>query len=507
MSVEAPEIDKSKDQEDELRELFARGTVGRAYADDADSMPAQPPAEASGTAAAASHDAGTPTVKPAAAAGASSATPAMGNAYKAPMGPPVPPELIPGRAVSPAAKSLTEFSLATGASVTPPKTHMEQVAPPPQAPTMSPDYAATQADLRAKSAVTPKYDPQTGQTLDKYKPSVGARIGRAFLDAGRGFLYGGLGGAVAAPLEGAFGNKNSPGYYGKGAVSGQYFKDEAERQREVAADTDKIKSFEAENTRARDEFSDKNKTWKDAYDTAKNQDVEDVKQQAADEKARHDQETEYLKQQLQEATTPEAKEQAILKARTTIADQIKLRGDDRTFYLANGKIPDDRFKAREIEIRERELKLREHDAARKAGEDGGQWYTSSKELSDYKSRTSSLDREASTLESRKALYTEGGTTDQASQDALKRINDRLTAIDQEKETVKQSIISNRPNKKAPASTPANQPPAAAPKLTPIPDKSVKMPSGKVYNVGDDIPGRGKIKGFGKGPDGKINAMF
>src|SRR6185312_6564 len=108
-----------------------------------------------------------------------------------------------------AAKSLTEFSLATGASVAPPKTHMEQVAPPPQAPAMDPGYAATQADLRAKSAVTPKYDPQTGQTLDKYKPSVGSRIGRAFLDAGRGFLYGGLGGMVAAPLEGAFGNKNS----------------------------------------------------------------------------------------------------------------------------------------------------------------------------------------------------------------------------------------------------------------------------------------------------------
>jgi hypothetical protein len=250
---------------------------------------------------------------------------------------------------------LGEFAAAAGQTVQAPQTNLEKLGAPPQAPSMSPGYAAAQSDLRAKSAVTPKVDPTTGQTLPQYKPSMGARIGRAFLDSARGFIRGGLPGAISGPLEGAFGDKSSPGYYGAGAVSGQYFKDEAARQRGAAADTAQIKSFEDENNRARDEFKDKSGVWKDQFDVAKNQDISDLKQQNVDERTAHNEATEDLKKKLQDATTPEAKETAILNARTKIADKLQLAGDDRKLYLANGKLPDDPTLARRLAMEEKRL--------------------------------------------------------------------------------------------------------------------------------------------------------
>ena len=569
MAVEAPEIDKSKDQEDELRELLARGTVGRAYADDSESTPATPPAEASGTAAAASPDTGTPAVTPAATSGTPSEAPAMGNAYKAPMGPPVPPELMPGQAVSPAAKSLTEFSLATGASVAPPKTHMEQVAPPPQAPTMSPDYAAAQADLRAKSAVTPKYDPQTGKTLDKYKPSVGARIGRAFLDAGRGFLYGGLGGAIAAPLEGAFGNKNAPGYYGKGAVSGQYFKDEAERQREVNADTDKIKSFEAENTRARDEFKDKNEVYKDSLGQAYKQDLQDVKQQNANEKATQDkaldelkQQANDLKEQLRAITYDPQKKQfmrgdqvytpknfeegAVLETQHGIQNgpytqqwkaerknqpvQIHTGGDkgfsaaDKLRIKAYAKSNGIKLKSLDPEdISDVMTQQQVDEALSKKYVDPGDSMLHGEALQNFKNDTEvkDIDAQMKKLDEDRATYTAGlGSDDknlqQQSQQALNGIDKRIQELAARRNAARDKYVQSQNKRQEPANpakpaaiTPQNAP-AAAPKLTPIPDKSVKI-GGQTFAVGAQVKtktGETKtIKGFAKGDDGKIHATF
>jgi hypothetical protein len=417
------------------------------------------------------------------------------------MGPPAPDAATPGIPAS---------LFHTGAQPQLQKTHLEQISPPPQPPTMDADYAKTQADLRAHSAVTPKYDPATGKTLDQYKPSFGSRFGRALLDAGEGFLHGGVRGAIAAPLAGAFGNKDAPGYFGKGAVNSRYFKDEAARKNTVAADTAKVGSFEDQNKQAQQEFKDKNEVYKDTMGQAYKQDLDEIKRQTNDERERHNQETEDLKQQLQAATTPEAKLKAEINARASIVKQLGLTGRDAQLYQANGKLPDDQTISRRLQIEEEKLGIERAKAARAAGEDGGQWYTSPKELADYKSRTSSLDREAGALESRKALYTEGGTADQSAQDALKRIDDRLNAIGQEKETVKQAIISNRPSKKGPAA-PGAQPSAAAPKLTPIPDKQMKSPGGKIYKVGDTVPdgkgGQQTIKGFAKSPDGKVHATF
>jgi hypothetical protein len=479
--------------------------------------------------------------------------------------PVVPPAPKPGVQPTPeTARQLGDFHAATGTTAqspapppsaaigkvyanetaqtpAPPPTHLAQTEkdhPAPTPPVMGPDYAKTQADLRAKSAVTPKYDPATGKVLEQYQPSMRARIGRAFLDAGRGFLYGGLGGAIAAPLEGAFGNKNAPGYYGRGAVNSQYGRDEQARQQAVAADTAKIGSFEAQQKEAQTQFKDQNDVYKDVMGTAYKQDIED-------QKAKYQQDTTDLKQQAQDL-----KEQL----RSIIYDPATgkfMRGDQVyapkdfqegavlevnngiTTFDANGKIvkagPQTNMWLKErknqpihVHTGDKELSARDRlkinaykrangiktdadldpdqlDEALSAKPAGGEWAKNPQEAADYKERTTALDREATTLESRKALYTEGGTADTESQAALKRLNDRLTAINQEKEAVKQQIIQNRPAKKGNA--------GGQPKLTPIPDKSMKTAGGKVYNIGDKVPGRGTIKSFSKGDDGKTYANF
>lgn len=560
MPVETPEVDKSQDQEEELRNLLSRGGLGRAYAQDTDAAPVQPPESASGTAP----DTGTP----AAPVAASAAPPAaLGNAYREPMGPPVPPELQPGQAVSPAAKSLTEFSLATGANVAPPKSHLDQVQTPPQAPTMSPDYAATQADLRAKSGVTPKYDPQTGQTLDKYKPSVGSRIGRAFLDAGRGFLYGGLGGMVAAPLEGAFGNKNSPGYYGKGAVGGQYFKDEAQRQRDVAADTDKIKSFEAENTRARDEFKDKNDVYKDAMGQAYKQDVGDLKQQGADEKAKQDKAIDDLKQQANDLkdqlrsitydpqkkqfmrgdqvyTPKDFQEGAVLETQHGIQNgqytqrwlqerknqPVQIHTGDKGFSAADQLRLKSYAKSNNIKLKslspedisDAMSQQQVDEALSKKYTDPGDSTLRGDALKNFKADTEvqSIDTEMKKLDEQRALLTEGlGVSDPAmkkqAQEGLAGVDQRMQDLSTRRNAARDKYVQQQNKRQEPATPAKTQAPASQPvtqpKLTPIPDKQMKSPGGRVYKVGDTVSdgkgGQQTIKGFAKSPDGKVHATF
>jgi hypothetical protein len=410
-------------------------------------------------------------------------------------------------AASPAAKDLAEFAAASGSAASPPQSHLDQIGKAPTPPVMDPGFANTQADLRAKSAVTQRYDPATGKVLDQYKPSMGSRIGRAFLDAGRGFLYGGLGGAIAAPLEGAFGNRNSPGYYGAGAVSSQYGRDEQARQQAVAADTAKIGSYDNQYKQAQTQFKDQNDVYKDVQGTAYKQDITDLKQQHEEEIGKRDKENADIKQQLADAKDPQAKLEAETNARSAIAKKMNLNANDTKLYVANGKLPDDQTIARKLQIEEERLGLERSKEARASAADGGQWYTTPRELADFKNRTAALDREASSIEQRRTLYTEGGTADKESQDAQKRLGDRLTAIGQEKDSIKQQIIQNRPSNrgKQQAAQPAG---AASPQgMTPIPDKSIKSKGGTTYSVGDKIPGKGTIKSFSKDKDGNPHANF
>jgi hypothetical protein len=46
-----------------------------------------------------------------------------------------------------------------------------------------------------------------------------------------------------------------------------------------------------------------------------------------------------------------------------------------------------------------------------------------------------------------------------------------------------------------------------PQLTPLPQKQMKGAKGRTFNVGDHIPGHGKIKSFYKDASGKVHADF
>ena len=101
-----------------------------------------------------------------------------------------------------------------------------------------------------------------------------------------------------------------------------------------------------------------------------------------------------------------------------------------------------------MKVEQGKLDIEKQKLSKQSVDEGGRWYVSTKELADYKNRTAKLDREASALEGQKASLTTTGTPDQFSQDALKRIDERLHSIDAEKEKVKQNIIDNRPKSRS-----------------------------------------------------------
>lgn len=329
---------------------------------------------------------------------------------------------------SEAGRALGEFADATGSNPAPGGANLAKLGAPPTPPTIDPAFAQTQADLRAKSAVTPKFDPTTGKVLDKYHEGLGGRIGRAFLDAGKGFLRGGVRGAAGATLEGAFGNKNAPGYFGKDAVSGQYFKDEAGRQQQVDADTRRISSFQDENKTLDEQFKDKQANWKDTYDVARNQDVDELKQQGAEEKKQHDIEIENVRGQLAEARDPEAKAKAEVKARQSIADQLKLPpGYARDSYVTTGKYPDEETIARRAQALEDRVGLQrdrneiERDRVqlqreKEASKKGSATFKDAPAIDKYSDQWYSRQRDQVRKDKAEALKNAGGVTGKAQSD-------------------------------------------------------------------------------------------
>jgi hypothetical protein len=138
-----------------------------------------------------------------------------------------------------------------------------------------------------------------------------------------------------------------------------------------------------------------------------------------------------------------------------------------------------------------------------------------------------IDAEMKKLDSDRSLYTQGlGSDDpnlkRQSQESLKGIDQRIADLTARRNAKRDQYVemqNKREQRPAPATpTPKTAPPvqmsgkpnppaATKPKLTPIHDKSMKTPSGKVYNIDDVVPGRGKIKSFSKGDDGKTYANF
>lgn len=287
-----------------------------------------------------------PRIKPAAAAPSTPSTPDASKAAVSALGD-FASATDTGRTPQQYTMDSSRLMVPSSGNTTP---NISRLAPPPTSPQLSPEFEQTQEDLRAHSAVTPKYDPTTGKTLDKYKIGTGGRIVRALADFGSG--------GIPGVMRGAFGDRNAPGYYGRGAVNGQYGKDEQARRQQEAADQAKINSFEDQEKTQHQDFSDRNQAWKDTFDVAKDQDITDLKQQAADEKKQHDIETENLRQQLNDARNPDQKIRAEIKARGAIADDMKLPpGQARNSYILTGRLPDDEATAERLRMAEDRLGL------------------------------------------------------------------------------------------------------------------------------------------------------
>lgn len=475
--------------------------------------------------------------------------------------------------------ALGDFAAATGTGN---QTQLGNLAQPPTAPAMDPDFAKTQADLRAKIPVTAKYDPVTGKTLDQYKIGTGGRIGRALQDFGMGLLNGkGLLGATGDTLRGAFGDRNAPGYYGKGAVNGQYGRDEQQRQRDVTADESRIKSFEDENTRASDTFKNQQSSWKDAFDVAHQGKEDAIRQQNADEKSRHDQETEDLKSQLQDAKDPAQKLKAESDARGAIGKQLGLTGEALQRYSLYGDkssmdevnagkaknaedrigLQNDRNKMEQDKIDAAKAKnattfkdsaaidkysdqwyLKQRDQVRKdkaealknaGGKDVPQDEYTSIEAA-YKQRTQEFENRKQQwygqVNSGKPVTVQNtdqgipdvapkatppaDTTDIPAAEFNPRTGDPVAGITATNPdgTPGKAVVSGKKDASGRPTIELQQPGATPPKpatqLAPMPDKSVKTAGGRVLNIGDNIPGHGTIKGFGKDPTTqKVSAMF
>lgn len=481
--------------------------------------------------------------------------PAMGNAYAPP---------------SDAARSLNQFAEASGTSSAPEparppapperepvpgtlmagvtnapqpqlaKTNLERMSPPPTAPGLDPDYQKTQADLRAHSAVTPKYDPVTGKTLDQYKPSLGSRIGRAFLDAGEGFLYGGLGGAAARTVQGAFGNKDAPGYYGRGAVNSRYGQDEKARQQSVAADTAKIKSFEDQEKTQHENFRDLDEVWKDRYNVAKNQDIDDLKQQNADEKRKYDADTTQLKQQAEDLkeqlrsitydpqkkqfmrgdqiyTPKNVEEGAVLEAQHGIEDgpYRKMWSQERRNQPINinaggnkGLSARDQLKLRTY-MRTHGIKSQDDLTEQQLDEALSNRYTDPGDsnlrgdaLKNFRADTDvmNIEGELRKLEQDRSTYTAGlGSDDpnlkKQSQDALKGIDTRVQELTGRRNQIRDRYVEQQNKRQQPTSQPAAKP-AAQPAAKPVQTSRKEVDeytnkAGQKVKKGDPVTYKGK----------------
>lgn len=438
-----------------------------------------------------------------------------------------------------------------------PQSKLDQMPPAPTPPTMDPEFNKTQADLRAKSAVTPKVDP-TGQTLDKYKIGAGGRIARAFKDFGMGIARGhGLVGSAGDVVEGAFGDRNAPGYFGKGAVNGQYSRDEQQRQRDVAADQSRIKSFEDENKEATDEFKNKQGAWKDQFEVAKNQDTDAVRDET--NRIRDDRAKEIKDKDEKTGNLKDPKQQRA--DRTKAADDLKLPpGNARNSYILTGKYPDDpttQQKLKDYEARTAVMKERADKvgAARNAAT-----FKDTASIDKYSDQWYEKQREQVRKDKKDALANAGGDAKKAQDDYAeieKAYNDLTKEFENRKKQWYDQVKSGKPvsvqepvgggvpdvqsdtgvavpagvdskgrplpaipnaaapvRGGAPAANPPATPqatPAAQPQLTPMQDKAVTI-GGHTYKIGDAVrvksTGEMKtIKGFAKGADGKPHATF
>lgn len=397
---------------------------------------------------------------------------------------PVPQPMGGAVAPSSAAKDLGEFAAATGTAKPAAPTPLQSVGPAPQPPTASPDLAKTEADLRAHVTPTPKYDPQTGKTLDQYHPGVGSRIGRAFLDLARG--------GIPGVVEGAMGDRSQPGYYGPGAVNSQYFRDEWARQQAEGADKAKIDSLQREDTTAQRDWKNKDAAYKDNKSLANQQELalEKERSQGLTQQLRDTQaETADIKQQLADAKTPEKKINAENDARADIAKRMGLQGQAAQDYILFGDkaamIGIDRVKIRQEEQRlgiERDKATRDKKAVNDLG------YTTDEQRGINVEAPGAMKR-LSDMEMQRARRIADGIRDDNDKKDLAGIDADITATRKIVQDAAQKVRNARPTpgQKLGAATPAIDEPntpdgtITQPEFSPRTGAPLLPPGAKLYN--------------------------
>lgn len=398
--------------------------------------------------------------------------------------------MVPSPAApSPAAKDLGEFAAATGtAKPAATQTPLQAVRPAPQPPMANPELGTTEADLRAHATPTPKYDPQTGKTLDKYHPGVGSRIGRAFLDLARG--------GIPGVAEGAMGDRSQPGYFGPGAVNSQYFRDEWARQQAEGADKAKIDSLQREDTTAQRDFRNKESAYKDDVRRG-------YEETTTQERNRHQQEEEKLKQDAQDLkeqmrsitydpntkqfmrggniyTPSKVEEGAILEIQNGIKNgpykqmwdkerrnsPVQIHTGEKALSARDQLKIRSYLKANKIKSQD-DLTPEQIDEAlaTKPGQDPADVKLSHDELANYKNDTKGQDEELAGLYKDRSLY-QASLTDpklgETSKAALAGVNQRITELQGQKDAIRQKYVQGR-------KPPAGQSGKATPSPTPTPN--------------------------------------
>jgi hypothetical protein len=455
-------------------------------------------------------------------------------------------------------------------AATPAMTRPSMVAalpPPPEAPQADPRRAEAMNTIANTSSPINPRDAQ-GKTLPQYRPGVGARILRGVGD----FFSGGIPGVIRGAVD-----PNAPGFYGRGALNNQYFRDEAMRKAQNEGATAEQAALDKEAGLQERDFQNRNTQYRDEARTAAQQDVL-AERQARDEqmaKTREEmnqirdayeklrEEAEKYKEENANVTydkasgqfvsnghvfTPKNVEQgAVLEAREgidgpytalwkqerrnqpitvhtgetgkfTARDAAKIRAYARANNIA-GNTPE------EIAGKMTPEQL---DRALSNTLQGGEVFINAAERNEYNRRTATLDRQIAGYEEDLRKNSEAAAmpgldaNSKATMDAMaKAAQDKITALETQKKGIEDEIVKRRPQgasstpQPAPMTPQANNRPAnrqQTPQLTPIPDRQVTSPGGKVYKVGDMVkdPADGKqkaIKSFSKDQQGKVHANF
>jgi len=201
--------------------------------------------------------------------------------------------------------------------------------------------AALEAQRAKDAAPVSAYDPQTGKLLAPYKPSFGQRLARG----AEGVLRGGI--FTPQAVLGAI-DPAAVGGTGYGAPTAQYGRDVQQQQAKVASDDQQLKNaadnWKATSERLKQVAADRRALGtlgKDVTGASTDQQAVPINQQKADADTQNAAST--AKRVYNESPQGKAEiSTAEFTAAQKQADQLGLKGQQRTLFLANGKLPDPR---------------------------------------------------------------------------------------------------------------------------------------------------------------------